>query len=312
MPWKEFIAEHNGSMANLLNRIGQDATRGDFTRLKTFLGYYKDEVNRQDIDRKWRDKANSKRVGQTISGKHEWIPTNMMPYMLSMAAGWEDVRWLIGTEILRTPCIWLIYRGRIRKTVKINQIDGKAIYANAPKLQAGKTVSQIADLQAHVGALYCYDSNKNKMTARQGGMPTWHSHLREIIRRHLNTDTNDLQGFWLELGRFIGMSIWDGSLEQLGNFADEKTGWLRAHASSIACDYSSARNKKDWNNCKTLADMSAQQAFGFQQFNAILCNQFQALLMSPGPKPSFSKDVLVILEDDTLPSDEDYQEDCEK
>jgi hypothetical protein len=304
MPWKTFIAEHNNSLVNLLNKIAKDAANQNFDDLKTFLEYYKEKEVRKDVDRKWRDKAKSRRHGQVIDGKHEWIPTNLLSYMLAMAAGWEDVRWLIGMEVLRTPCSSLIYRGTLRKAPKLQE-DGPTIYMNAHKLKEGAAVSEIVDLQGHVGSLY--RDKESKVSACQVGMPGWHKHLREIIARRLNTGVDDLKGFTSELVQFIGTTIWSGSLDQLANFATERAGYLTANATKIACDYYSDRKGTRWGNCKTLAEMAMHQTNGYQQFTAILLNQFLALMSCPPPgRTSFDQTVEVLMQlDGDLPDDDD-------
>jgi hypothetical protein len=304
MPWKTFIAEHNNSLVNLLNKIAKDAANHNFDDLKTFLEYYKEKDVRKDVDRKWRDKAKSRRHGQVIGGKHEWIPTNMLSYMLAMAAGWEDVRWLIGMEVLRTPCSSLIYRGTLRKAPKVPQ-SGPTLYMNALKLKDGTTLSQIVDLQGHVGSLY--RKKETKVGACQVGMPGWHGHLREIIYRRLNTGVDDLKGFTSELLQFIGTTIWSGGIDQLANFATEKAGVLTSNAAKIPCDYFSDRKGTPWGNSKTLADMSIHQATGFQLFTSVLLNQFLALTSCPPPgRTSFDPTVQGYLQlDGDLPDDDD-------
>jgi hypothetical protein len=304
MPWKTFIGEHNNSLVNLLNKIAKDAAKGDFSDLKTFLEYYKEPEVRKDVDRKWRDKAKSRRHGQVIDGKHEWIPTNMLPYMLAMAAGWEDVRWLIGMEVLRTPCLSLIYRGTLRKAPKVPQ-SGPTLYMNALKLKDGATVSEIVDLQGHVGSLY--RKKETKVGACQVGMPGWHGHLREIIYRRLNTTQDDLLGFTSELVQFIGTTIWSGNLVQFANFATEKAGFLTTNADKIACDYYSDRKGTPWGGCKTLSEMATRQAMNFELFSSILFNQFTALTKCPPPgRTSFDQTVQgYMLLDGDLPDDDD-------
>ena len=313
MPWKEFIASHNGSLTHLLNVIAEKASKGNFDDLSEFLEYYKDKDVRKDIDRKWRDKANGKRMGQVISGKHEWLPTNLLPYMMSMAAGWEDVRWLIGMEILRTPCSALIYRGRIRKTPKpASSPEGRPSWAGFKKLQDGTTVSEILDFQGHVGCLYANDKSKGKVTARQVGMPTWHGHLRDIIYRRLNQSTNDLLGFSGEMASFVGNTIWNGSLAQLANFSDENTPKLEGIADKVACDYFSDRKGTRWGGCKTLREMAMYQSMLFANFNAVLKNQFLALTNSPGPRVAYNQLITTaIISDGGLPWDEEVPDESD-
>jgi hypothetical protein len=254
-------------------------------------------------------------MGQFISGKHEWLPTNMLPYMMSMAAGWEDVRWLIAMEILRTPCSALIYRGKIRKTPGVNPKDskGRITWASSKKLQTGATASQILDLQAHVGCLYCTDSDKGKITARQVGMPTWHGHLRDIIHRRLNETVNDLGGFAMELASFIGNTIWSGSLAQLANFSDPAAPQLESVAASVTCDYYSDRKGTPWGGgCKTLQDMAMHQATSFVHFNALLKNQFLALANCPKARTSYNTSMTtMIISDGTLPWDEEVPDETD-
>lgn len=143
------------------------------------------------ISQSWRDKSGSAVHGDADTlreGKHEWIPTNMIPYVVLMSARWNDVSWLGLAEALRCATPGVIYKAHTR-------IAGTSA-ANATITIAG-----------HVGGIY--DARGTALTT---GMGPWHDGLREILARNLNLNGNNMANFGSELHTYVDDTLWGGEL----------------------------------------------------------------------------------------------------
>ncbi len=175
---------------------------GDFT-LADFIyvrNNFKDVYKK--VDNQWRDKADD-----LTEGKHEWIPTNMIPYMVENVNA-KAGQWRAAMDLLRSPTQFIIY-----KPPAIN-----------PHYTAGQPLSAFWDLNGHVGALY----HKNFPTSRIQNMGPWHDGLREILKSHLNlaNGTEDFLGYVNALSAYMSNTVWEGLYHNLS--IDPKT---------IPCDY---------------------------------------------------------------------------
>jgi len=184
--WRSILKDLcSNNLANFLTKMasGQILWNNKVVTFKGFVQLYKDKDVRKDLDVRWRDKAGTfvhggKTSGQRLAGKHEWIATNMFPYVLNHAAIWRDIRWIVAMEILRSPTRAIIFRGRVikmmNKLINDDEFDeGTAFYTKAPRIdpKGGLYASAVLDLQGHVGSLYAGVDGKIK--ARQEGMAWW-------------------------------------------------------------------------------------------------------------------------------------------
>ncbi|HWF48602.1 MAG TPA: hypothetical protein VG168_16450 [Bryobacteraceae bacterium] len=160
---------------------------GDFT-FDDFV-YVRDNFKdvQKKLDAQWRDQASDK-----VAGKHEWIPTNMIPYMVSNVKN-KAGQWRAAMDLLRSPTQYIVYTPG----------------ANNPHYVMGHPLSEFLDLNGHVGALY----HKNDPSPRIKNMGPWHDGLREILMTHLNlaNGNENFIGYFKDLISYVQNTVWVGS-----------------------------------------------------------------------------------------------------
>jgi hypothetical protein len=119
-------------------------------------------------------------VDERFTGKHEWIPTNMVGYVIEHASRLSDlpaITWLQLAEVLRTPTRWVIHKP----------------YPSGERLTG------------HVGALY---KNGKALTK---GQKAFHDDLRQILRENLTNSKSDPESFCAQLIQYIETNCWQGT-----------------------------------------------------------------------------------------------------
>lgn len=203
-------------------------------------------------------------------GQHEWIPTNMLGYVIDWAMHYGEIRWLQLADILRTAT----------KNVILKPTNGKLV--------AG-----------HVGALYV--PKLNKYSALTKGQAGFHDGLRKILTDNLGPAANSIDGYEKELLIYIGKTCWDG-LELHGKCPYYFPGphgyvaWGEAMSNSNAqvistsfptssLPSSSSLTSGSLNSSSnlTMENMSRAQKKEWDDAMAAMRNQFRALKTQPVP-----------------------------
>jgi len=167
---------------------------------------------KQKCETKWRDEAFAKTKPQVIdedladfydeledvadsdeliSGKHEWIPTNMLGYVVEHSfVKRQNMRWFYLAEVLRVPTNIVVIHPKFAK------------YAGQGDF----------GISGHVEAVFIKQkSKKSGYQSRTKGQPGFHEMLRKILRAHLNETTDDIAGFAGSLAKFMKASCWLGN-----------------------------------------------------------------------------------------------------
>src|SRR5262249_48736356 len=119
---------------------------------------------------------------EKFQGKHEWIPTDMLAYVIGCAAKHKDPTWLYLAEVLRIP------------TRAVVVLPGKV----SP------------DLTGHIGALYT-TTGRRKFKPITTGQAAFHDVLRDILRKHLNNQANNPEAYEKDLFDHIDEFYWQGN-----------------------------------------------------------------------------------------------------
>ncbi len=118
-----------------------------------------------------------------MQGKHEWIPTNMLGYVVEHAFHHKDPQWLYFAEALRIP-------------TRIVVVFPEKVGASA--------------LTGHVGALYTYTQSSGKYRAVTKGQAKFHDALRALLTTYLNASKNDKLGYEQAFFKHVHEYYWQG------------------------------------------------------------------------------------------------------
>jgi hypothetical protein len=213
---------------------------------------------------------------ELFHGQHEWIPTNMVGYVVEWAMAKKEIRWLQLADMLRTPT----------KNVILKPVNGK--------LSTG-----------HVGALYVERSGQ-KPRALTKGQAGFHDGLRNILYTHLGQAANSIAGFEKDLLDYIEKTFWDGT-ELHGScpyYYPGKQGYaawgaggsnsnapVHASSSSTSLPFSYSSVFSSQANL-TMENMSRMQKQEWEASMTAIRNQFRALKSQPAPAAfSWSNDI---------------------
>jgi hypothetical protein len=214
---------------------------GDFT-LTDFV-YVRDNFKdvQKKLDSQWRDQSSDK-----VAGKHEWIPTNMIPYMVSNVKN-KPGQWRAAMDLLRSPTQFIVYKPA----------------ANNPSYVMGHPLSEFLDLHGHVGALY----HKSDPSCRIKNMGPWHDGLREILTTHLNlaNGKENFIGYFPDLVSYVQNTVWDGGSNIPADLQK-----------AIPCDYyMDSACTQSWG--ANLYEMAQKLNAGYLDWAALLCRNAEIL-----------------------------------
>jgi hypothetical protein len=182
------------------------------------------------------------------SGKHEWIPTNMLGYVIEMAVKHNDAelarKWLGLAEVLRTPTRYVMLK------------------------PAGKGV-----LSGHVGALYLQSQN-GKFKQLTKGQAGFHDELRAILKNNLSATRSNPDNYRKELLEFIQKRFWLG----------ESSIWIDDSA-SCPYFYNSPSGSTSWGATMGVMRKALADAWGTEMQS--LENAFTAFLSKPNTSVAF-------------------------
>lgn len=220
---------------------------------KKFLGDY------------WRDTNNAVHGNQVIQGKHEWILTSNLTYVIEHAQNIKDLEiWFMAAEILRTPTQSVVFDFNLKQ----DEVD----YL----VNIGGKLSDLGKVGAHPGALYeerddldvkKQDPKKHNKQAVQGSS-LFHARLENLLKTYLNPQKNDIAGYLQGLLDFHDNEIWSGTIS--GKNANDFDGVDTGFYSSV----NKGSQKKD-------QDMKAfmlRQQQNFSTDRQVLINQAKAIL----------------------------------
>jgi hypothetical protein len=209
------------------------------------------------IENKWRDPAN-KSTGHFISdegsdedtvremwqGKHEWIPTNMLGYIIENACIiHQDIKWAYLAEVLRTPTRYVI----VKKS----------------KLSYPEQDINPMGFVGHVGALYVTTGTQKKALTK--GQSTFHDELRGILKRWLSSATNEIHTYVQKLQVHIREWYWQGDM-------------LTPEFFEQPCPYlylSGSKQYTAWGD--TMGEMAMVLTQGWALWNQVMSNQIKAM-----------------------------------
>jgi len=213
----------------------------------------------------WRDTNNAVHGGQLIQGKHEWILTSNLIYVIENAKSLKDLEiWFMAAEMLRSPTQNVIF------DFDLSQSEVNALVNDGVKL------SELQKLGAHPGALYeergsndekKLDPKKHNKQAVQGSSK-FHDRLESLLKTYLNPQKSDISGYLQGLLDFHKKEIWSGTINGYtpDDFQNVETGFYTGTKIDS--------QKKD-------QDMKAfmlRQQQNYQNDRMILRNQIQAIL----------------------------------
>ena len=197
------------------------------------------------------------------SGKHEWIPTNILGYVIEMAMKHNDAalakKWLGLAEVLRTPTRYVMLR------------------------PAGNGL-----LCGHVGALYVQSTNGLKYRQLTKGQAGFHNELRAILKKNLSPTVSDPENYRKELLEYIQKTFWLG----------EVSVWIK---DSAPCPYfyNSTWGSTSWG--ATMGDMRKALADAWVNEMKMLENAFAAFLPKPNSSVTYGWSALYLMQGKTFP-----------
>lgn len=227
---------------------------------------------KQYIEGKWRDAANTptghlfpsddgegnisydEENIEEYRGKHEWVPTNMLAYVLENAITHGHPEWLLLAEALRSATRNVIFKpSLVSYTRNSNNPYG---------------------LSGHVGAIYVeYGGRPHRKFKGQGG---FHDGLRNILRTHLNPSTSDISAYCTDLENFIGTHCWLGDMGELANFLNTTVDGLQ----QLPCPYgylSGVNQCSSWGS--SMFDMANNVKAAWDSLESpLLTNNFRAAI----------------------------------
>lgn len=244
------------------------------------------------LEDKWRDSANAptgRIVGEDMTaedvepdgerelfqGKHEWIPTNMLGYVVESALLHQsDIRWIFLAEVLRIPTRLVVV-----SPVKMHRPD--------------KNLNPMG-ITGHVGAVYVEKNGESKPIFK--GQATFHNELRALLKQCLSSSANNIDAYRNGLAAHINNWYWLGDMNSVAAFFKLSP----TDFGKLPCPYSYL---SDVNTCTsfgaTMGDMARNLAEGWAVWQQAAANQFNAVyeLSTTVPKNTANLSVVVPIED---------------
>lgn len=250
---------------------GSTYTVGDFSRdfnpkgKKLVEGYWRDPANTptghdirtvEEVEGDEEPDEDSSR--EMWQGKHEWIPTNMLSYVVEHAFNHNNMKWLYLVEVLRTPT----------RLVILNPAKGG--YARSPM---SADVHKKFGLSGHVGALYI-EKTKGKFSALTKNQAKFHDELRGILKNHLSSKTDDPDGFVRDLFFHVGDWYWQGDTTAIAAHYSMS----QAAFEQTPCPYYLLTGVKEYTSWgATMGDMAQTLKQEWAISNELLSHQIKAL-----------------------------------
>jgi hypothetical protein len=195
---------------------------------------------------------------ELFQGKHEWIPTNYLGYVVEWAIGCHnDIRWIYFAEVLRIPTRLVVIHPR--------------------KVRESAGAGDLLGLHGHVGALYLKGKGKS-YSQRIKAQATFHDELRDLLKECLSITRNDPARYAQGLEEHIKDWYWTGDLTS----AATACGYSATDFAKLPCPYyfNSGRAKyESWG--ATMGNMASILTEGWATWKAINQNQFAAGMMLP-------------------------------
>lgn len=189
---------------------------------------------------------------EMMQGKHEWIPTNMLGYVVeqSLLLG-GDIRWAFLADTLRIPTRLVVIH---------------------PRKMRHPTAENPLGIHGHVGAVYVQAKTRSwrQQTKSQG---PFHDELRDLLRTHLSAARNDLDGFVRALHEHVADWYWRGDVHA----AAVACGMTPAEFAAAPCPYaynSGAATYASWG--RTMGDMARTLQEEWKTWDAIIDNSHAA------------------------------------
>jgi len=251
----------------------------------------------------WRDKSNEEHSGQIIQGKHEWILTSDLLYVIENAKSIDDLQiWFMAAEMLRSPTQNVIFNIGLDS----NDVD--------LMINQGVKLSDLGKVGAHPGGLYQErdindpkkDNDQWNVQAVQGSKE-FHNKLQLLLREHLNQNKSDIGSYLQALINFHKQEIWSG---EIGNYSPED---FRGVETGFYAGTKKGSPKKD----NDLEQFMIRQNENFKRDQQILINQAKAILSemeSLGSKKTLAVDInkLNALDEDSRYDVETFFEEADK
>lgn len=297
---KDAYAETNLSLVGLLwKSLSEGYTLQDGRELKKvdLIQALNTKDGKKFLGSHWRDKANEEHGDQIIQGKHEWILTSELMYVIQHAKTAADLEiWFMAAEILRVPTQDVIFNFSLSKD-DVEQMQ-----------EQGLKLSELGIVGAHPGGLYEErNAGDDKKTSSQwnkqavAGSQGFHSRLSELLHGFLNEDVSDIEGFLESLIDFHATEIWSGEFE--GVSAEDAEG--------IETGFYSGTNIFSGKKDDDLAAFMERQQESYARDREILVNQARAILKhrdSMGSKKRLPIDISKMreLDEDSLHTIESF------
>ena len=259
--------------------------------LKEFVDDWKNGGKKQ-VEKYWRFPANKSTGHTSVSstsnddeeqedvldrqkeyyqGAHEWIPTNMLGYIVDHGViKHGDIRWLQLADALRSPCALVVcLPGKLMDDVVRNNATHDAVH-----------------LTGHVGALSLGEAGRYIFTHQD----VFHDELRKILKACLNDNTSDLRTFYSSLTSHMQAWYWQGDDSSTTSVA-KNCGLSLADFKKLACPYHynhGSNQVASWG--KTMGEMAQKLKDEWQINNLTLENQFIAI---EGENPKLKKPIVL-------------------
>ena len=268
------VAQNGQGVVYMLNHLIQgnniQTSKGTFTA-KDFAKEW-NSGGKKLIEQHWRDGANQSTghdaptaeydpsddvedrdayyEQEFMQGKHEWIPTNMLGYVVEHAFHHKDPQWLYFAEALRIP-------------TRLVVVFPEKVGATA--------------LTGHVGALYGYNGSTGKYRAITKGQAKFHDVLRTLLKTYLSDTKNDKLGYEQAFFKHVHEYYWQG------------IGYPTGMNAFTDCPYffnSGASEYTSWGS--KMWEMGSKLKEGWDIWRVVAHKVFDAALRPPEPTSTFS------------------------
>jgi hypothetical protein len=189
---------------------------------------------------------------EMMQGKHEWIPTNFLGYVVEWGISHHnDIRWIYFAEVLRIPTRLVV------------------IHPRKTRESAGGT--DPLGLHGHIGALYL--KNKGAYDQRIKAQAVFHDELRDLVKESLSITQNDPTKYKKGLEEHIRDWYWTGEIAP----AATACGLSATDFVKLPCPYYFNSGKAEYESWgQTMGDMARTLTEGWANWNRINQNQFAA------------------------------------
>jgi hypothetical protein len=237
---KKFLETHWRDTANVAVHPSSAADRAEMAALGM------DDEGIDDVNR------------EVFQGKHEWIPTNFLGYVVEWAiAKHNDIRWIYLAEVLRIPTRLVVIHPR-----KVRESAG-----------SGDPIG----LHGHIGAVYL--KTKGSYGQRIKAQAVFHDELRDMVKECLSVTRNEPAKFTKDLEGHIKDWYWTGDIASAATACQ----LTATDFAKLPCPYyfNSGRSEyESWG--ATMGDMARSLAEGWANWTRINQNQVAAgMMLSP-------------------------------